>query len=233
MPQTLKYVAQLAMDNFYQNYKGETDFWELEDFISMTGNTIAGIYLQFYQQEYGMLRQERKDEVISFDAGWLLEQEVEVQKNGIGLYAKLDKPVMTFPYDKSSIGLQNIFITEPASLDELERTTIAALWQLKYIPKTSRIFFYSDTGGNASCLTISKIGIINKGNCNIKKIRVLYVPSLTDGDDIVADGIIGDAITKTVLNMRQMASNNVVDKTADQNENKIMQTELDKKTLTK
>lgn len=233
MPQQLKYVAQTAMDQFYQSYKGETDFFDLEDFISMCGNTIAGIYLQFYQQEYGMLRQERKDEVISFDAGWLLEQEVEVQKNGIGLYAKLDKPVMTFPYDRSSIGLQNIFIVEPASQDEVERTSLAALWQLKYIPKTNRIFFYSDTGGNAACLTISKIGIVNKGNCNIKKIRVLYVPSMTDGDAIVADGVIGDAITKTVLAMKQMAAENIIDKTADQNDNKIMQTEINKTTLTK
>ena len=232
MPQQLKYVAQLCMDNYFQTYKGENDFWELDDFISMCGSTIAAMYLTFYTTEYNMLRQEKKDEVISFDSGWLLEQEVEVQKNGIGLYATLNKPVMTFPYDKNSIGLQNIFITDPVSPDELERTSLGALWQLKYIPKTNRIFFYSDTG-SGSCLTISKIGIINKGNCNIKKIRVLYVPSMQDGDAIVADGIISDAISKTVLSMRQMANGNVIDQTADSNSNKIMQTEIDKNTLNK
>lgn len=232
MPQQLRYVAQLAMDNYYQNYKGEDDFWDLEDVVSMCGNTASALYSTFYQQEYAMLRQERKDEVISFDAGWLLEQEVEVKKVGDRLFAVLERPVMTFPYDKSSTGLQTIFITEPNSYDELERTSLGALWQLKYLPKTNRIFFFSDVAPT-SCMTICQIGFINKGNCNIKKIRVLYVPSMTDEMANVADGIIADVVVKTVLAMKQMAAGNVVDETADQNSNKILQTELDKKTLIK
>lgn len=220
------------MDNFYQSYKGENDFWELEDFISMCGNTIAATYLTFYQQEYSMLRQEKKDEVISFDAGWLLEQDAEVKQNGVNFYALLNNPVMTFPYDKSSIGLQTIIPIEPASTDELERTSLASLWQLKYMPKTNRIFFYSDIS-TKDCLTISKVGIINKGNCNIKKVRILYVPSMQDGLAPVPDGLISDAITKTVLSMKQIATGNVIDQTADSNSNKILQTELDKNTLSK
>lgn len=232
MPQQLRYVAQLAMDNYYQQYKGEDDYWDLEDFVSMCGNTVSGLYSTFYQQEYAMLRQERKDEVISFDAGWLLEQEAEVQKAGDRLFAVLEKPVMTFPYDQSSSGIQTIFITEPSSFDELERTNLGALWQLKYLPKTNRIFFYSDVE-KTSCVSISKLGFINKGNCNIKKIRILYIPSMSDEFANVADGIIADVVLKTVLAMKQMAANTVVDQTADQNSNKILQTELDKKTLIK
>lgn len=219
------------MDNFYQQYKTDDDFWDIDDFITMTGNTIASMYMQYYQQEYVMLRQERKDEVITFDVGWLAEQEAEVKQNGIGLYAILDKPVMTFPYDKSSSGLQTIFIIEPQTADELERTSLGSLWQLKYMPKTSRIFFYSDVTPSG-CLTISKIGFVNKGTCNIKKIRVLYVPSMEE-DAFVPDGLIADAIAKTVIAMRQMGAGNVIDKTADENQNKILQTEVNKKTLTK
>lgn len=232
MPQQLRYVAQLAMDNYYQQYKGEDDFWDLEDFVSMCGNTAAALYSTFYQQEYAMLRQERKDEVISFDAGWLLEQEVEVKKVGDRLLAVLENPVMTFPYDNSSSGIQTIFITEPNSFDELERTSIGELWKMKYLPKTNRIFFFSDVSPT-SCMTISQLGFINKGGCNIKKIRVLYVPSMTDEKSNIADGIISDVVIKTVLAMKQMASGAVVDQTADQNSNKILQTELDKKTLIK
>lgn len=234
MPQQLKYVAQLAEDLYYQQYKGDDDFFDLDDFVRNCGNTIAAMYMQFYLQEYAMQRQDRKNdaEVISFDAGWLLEQEVEVVKNGVGIYAKLDNAVMTFPYDKSSIGLQNIFITEPFSTDEVERTSLTSLWQLKYIPKTNRIFFYSEVSAN-DCLTISKIGFVNKGNCNIKKIRVLYVPSMVDENALVADGIINDAVMKTVATMKQLASGNVVDMTADGNSNKIPQTEINKQTLTK
>lgn len=230
MPQQLKYVGQMAMDQFYQQYKGDEDFWELEDFISMCGNTIASIYLTFYQQEYAMLRADRNTDGISFDAGWLLEQEATVEKKGNKLLAILDKPVMTFPYDKSSIGVQNVFISDPETSDELERSSISTLWQLNYIPKTNRIFFYSDVSA-AKCDVISSLGFVNKGNCNIKKVRVLYVPTMVDENANVPDGIIGDAIIKTVLAMRQIETGNVVDQTANQNSNKILQTELDKNTL--
>lgn len=230
MPQQLKYVAQLAMDNFYQSYKGDDDFWELSDFISMCGNTIASMYLNFYQQEYAMLRQDKKDEVVSFDAGWLLGQEVSVVKDKAGdLSADLDNPVMTFPYDRSSIGIQSVFITEPKSFDEIERISLSALWQLKYLPKVDKIFFYSNVAKDGK----GNLGFINKGDCNIKKIRVLYVPSMTDGEAVVADGIISDAVLKTVVAMKQIAEGNVVDQTADGNGNKIMQTEIDKNTLVK
>lgn len=228
MPQQLKYVAQLAMDNFYQAYKGEDDFWELEDFISQCGNTIAAMYMTYYQQEYAMLRQERKDEVVTFDAGWLVEQDGAVTGKGGYYSSTLTNPIMTFPYDKSSIGIQNVFITDPFSYDEVERTSLAALWQLKYLPKTDKIFFYSDVAADGA-----KLGFVNKGNCNIKKIKVLYVPSMVDGESVVADGLIADAISKTVLMMKQMANGNVIDETPDLNMNKVLQTELDKKTLIK
>lgn len=230
MPKQLKYVAQQAQDLYLQNYKTDNDFFDLNDFILYTGNTIAAMYMQFYQQEYAMLRQERKDEVITFDVGWLSEQEVSVEKEGDRLIAKLDSAVMTFPYDKSSIGLQSIFVIDPYSADELERTNVSMLWQLKYLPKTNRIFFYPEVNGSA-CLTITKIAFVNKGTCNIKKIKVLYVPSLDNGNASVPDGLIADAITKTVAVMRQIATNNIVDKTQDNNPNKILQTEINTNSL--
>lgn len=230
MPQQLRYVAQQAMDNFYQQYKGEDDWYDLDDFILNCGNTIAAIYLSYYQQNYAMNRQDRNGEGISFDAGWLLEQEAEVTKEGKVLFANLSNSVMTFPYDNNATGIQNVFITDPFSYDELERTTLSAIWQLQYTPKVNRIFFFSDVAATG-CESISRLGFVNKGNCNIKKIRVLYVPVMNDGYSNVADGVISDAVIKTVLAMKQMASGVVVDETENQNSNKVLQTELDKKTL--
>lgn len=226
MPQQLKYVAQLAMDNFYQAYKGETDFWELDDFITMCGNAIAATYLTFYQQQYAGLRQEKKEEVVSFDAGWLMEQDVDVKAEGRQFFAMLDSPVMTFPYDQNSIGIQNVFVIDPYIEDECERTSYSSLWHLKYLPKTNKVFFYSAVSG-IDCNLVGKIGIVNKGDCNVKKIKVLYVPLMNDGESVVPDGIIADAISKTVLLMKQMAADNVIDETADLNQNKVLQTELD------
>lgn len=223
------------MDNFYQAYKGEDDFWDIEDFVSMTGNTIASMYQTYYQQQYAMLRQDKQPEVVTFDGGWLLEQEVDVQKEKTKLYALLEKPVMTFPYDKSSVGIQNVFITDPYTEDELDRVSISSLYQLKYIPYTDKVFYYPDVSVRQDCDNegIGKIGFVNKTGCNVKKVRVLYVPVMNDADAVVPDGVISDAVTKTVLAMRQMATGNVVDETADSNQNKILQTELDKNTLVK
>lgn len=233
MPQQLKYIGQLAMDNYYLNYQGEDDFFDLEDFTTMVGNTIAGMYLTFYQQQYQMLRQEKKEEVITFDSGWLMEQDldVSVDKDTKSIYAILEKPVMSFPYDKSSTGIQNIFITDPFSSEELERVSLSSIWQLKYIPKTNVIFFCPDVSPTTCDGGYAKITFIKKGDCNIKKVRVLYVPSLNDGEAYVSDGVIGDAIIKTVMAMRQMESGQVIDQTNDGNSNKIMQSEIDKNTL--
>lgn len=225
MPQQLQYVAQLAMDNFYQQYKGENDFWELSDFISMVGNTVAGMYQDIYKQYYALIRQDKNPEVVCFDSGWLLSQELEVKKDNDGfLTATLTKPVMTFPYDRSSSGLQEIFIIEPFNTCQPERTSISALYQFKYLPKTNRVFFYQD---------MNKINFWSNIILNVKKIRVLYVPVMNDPEAPVADGIIADAITKTVSTLKQIAAGNVVDSTENQNSNKIMQTEIDKATLVK
>lgn len=235
MPQQLKYIAQLAMDSFYQSYKTQDDFWEIEDFISLMGNTIAGMYLAIYQQDFAMLRQEKKDEVVSFDSGWLLEQEIDVKKEGRNLIGYLDAPVMTFPYDRSSIGIQNVFITEPFSDNETERVTLSSLWQLKHLPKVDKVFFCTDLSSTKDCdkAGLGKIIFVNKGDCNIKKARVLYVPTMNDGNAWVADGIISDAITKTVLSMKQIEQGTIVDSTNNGNENKIIQSEIDKNTLVK
>lgn len=225
MPQQLQYVAQLAMDEFYQQYKGENDFWELTDFISMVGNTVASMYQQVYQQYYTMIRQEKNPEVVCFDSGWLLSQELEVSKDSNGfLTTTLSKPVMTFPYDKSSSGIQEIFIIEPFNTCQPERTSLSALYQLKYLPKTNRVFFYQD---------MSKINFWSNVIFNVKKIRLLYVPVMNDAEAPIADGMIAQAISTTVNDLKKIAAGNVIDSTENQNSNKVLQSELDKATLYK
>lgn len=235
MPKKLIDVAQLAMDNYYQTYKSQEDFFDLPDFVDMVGNAVSAIYLQFFREKYAMIRQDRNPELVSFDVGWLLEQELEVKKgNNDRLIATLKHPVMVFPYDTNSAGIQFVFVSEPYSDDEVERASMASLWQLKYIPKVNKIFFTPqvtvindcDAAGSGTLL------IVNKSNCNVKKVRVLYVPVLgNDGEAFVPDGIIEDAVFKTVMGMKQMATGQVIDMTANGNPNKNLQSEIDKTTV--
>ncbi len=219
MPLLLKEISQSCMDQFYQEFKSDFQFWDLQDFIDNTGNTISGMYQQYYQAQYKDLRGERKDEVVTFDTGMLAEQILEVENNNGVLSAKIVQPVMTFMYDQNFSGVQ--VVVDELNKTELERTTFTELWQLKYMPRTNRIFFYGD---------VNKINFVNKGDCNLKKVRVLYVPQMY-ADAVVADVLADDAVQQTVMQMRQLADKVVVKKTLDNNDNEIMQSEINKAAL--
>jgi hypothetical protein len=223
MPKQLKYVAQDVMDMFYRDYKGNSDFFDIDDFIEFTGNNISGIYQSFYQEKYNENVKDKKEEVVTFDSGVLSEQVIEVKDNGTGtLEGKLLFPVMSFTYDQQSVGFQDVFVIEPKESNyELERTNISSIWSLRYMPVTNRAFFYSD---------INTIKIIKKGNSNINKVRVLYIPTMFP-EAVIPDGIIEVAIEKTVQSMRTMIAGKIVKESLDGNKNEIAQTEIDQNTL--
>ena len=218
----LKLVAQQAMDNYYQQFKNDnTDFFSLEDFIQYCGNSVAAIYNTFYLEQYKEIRGDKKDEVVTFDIGWLDEMMLDVKETDGRLFSKFSKSIFTFPFDRSNTGLQNVFIVNPNDRCECERSNINNIWQLEYIPQTNKIFFYVDKGG---------LGFVNKGMCNVKKVRVLYVPSVY-ADMNVPDGIIEMVVQKTVLSMRQMADKHIVKKSLDGNDNQIIESEINKLSL--
>lgn len=217
MPKQLKYIAQQCLDLFYQNYKSDIEFWALMDAIEFTGNAAAGLYQEFYQQEYAMLRSEVKDSVIQFDTGWLDEQILPVKTEDGIVSAELKFPVMTFPYDRQQIGIQNVIYKQ----QDLDRISFSAAYQLKYLPVTPTMFFYGDR---------ARIVICNTGTKTIDEVRVLYVPSM-NADANIPDGIIEKVIMATLNLMRQAADKTVVKKSLDQNVNKILETEIDKSAL--
>lgn len=129
---------------------------------------------------------------------------------------------MTFPYDRQGVGIQLVFIEEPASgISEVERTNLSQLWQLNYLPKTDKIFFLGD---------VNKIRFVNKGNCNIKKVRAYTVPGVFP-EMSVPDGIVADSITKTVMMARQLYGNQITKQTLDQNNNKTIESEVNHATI--
>lgn len=225
MPAPLKYVGQQAMDLYYQQYKADSvDFFTLEDCTQYCGNFIAAFYQSTYNAEYNRLLQEKKQEVIGFDEGFLDEQILDVTKeSGTDLlYAKFKRPVMSFLNDKNMSGIQNVFIVDPRSgIMEIERSPVSQLWQLNYLPKTNRIFYH---GGN------DRLNFVNKGSCNLQKVRVLTVPAVFDGM-LVPDGLITDTIKGVPVMMREVWKNSVIKESLDQNKNKVMETEIDKSNL--
>lgn len=215
-------VASDAMDLYYQNFKNNNEFWTIDDFRDHCAGLVANYYQQQYQAQYAELRQEKKDEVVAFDPETLNEQVVEVKQKDGRIFAKLEKPVASFPYDQQGIGVQELFAVEQPAVT-FERSTLSAAWQLNLIPFTNRIFFYLERG---------TLQFVKKGICNVpKKIRVLYVPSTNDPDFMVPDGIREYIVTTAAMTIKEVGKGTIVKTANDGNVNKTIETEINKMAL--
>lgn len=220
MATSLQIVAQYTQDQFYQNYRSNTDFFELKDFVFHCGAAIAGAYKQEYDAHRLELRQDGREEIVSFSHDWLLEQVVPVVRKKQETFAVLTQMPMSFPFDMQDTGIQEVFSQVPFGVD-LERSNITEIWQQKHYPGTNRIFWWVDQ---------NKIRFFNKGICNVEMIRVLYVPTIADNMQ-VPDGIVEIAVINTVAKMKEIAKGIVIKKSLDGNDNKILQTEIDTSVL--
>lgn len=224
MGQQIKFIASAAMDDFNQNYSDGTSFFLIEDFIYRIGNIAADMYRTLWRQMYDEIRQERRDEVVGFEPSVLSEQVVKVKKEGMEWVGEIEKPAMSLPYDKQSSGFNNVFDAKTGI--ELERSNINETWQYQYLPYSNRLFYRIDK---------NRLKIFTKGSANIQEARMLYVPSISigDGDAELPDGMVNYVITNTVGYMRAMQQGKIIKKSLDGQENMIMESEINKESVTK
>jgi hypothetical protein len=218
----IEIAAQSSMDLYYAQYKSPSDFYDLSDFVSHCGGIVGNLYMQGYTKEYGELKQERKDEVVSFDPGILNDQLLAVDRKDGELSCKLLHPVMSFPYDEQGIGLQDIQAIKPFNGVKFERTTSSAFWQLEYVPNCNIIYYY---------LQRDKVILVNKSNVNIQEIKIWYVPSIYDPAFLVPDGIFEFVVTTAAATIKEIVKGTIIKKDIDLNPNKIIQTELNSSAL--
>ncbi len=218
MPEKLKIVAQYAMDEYFGSFTNSTSFFAIEDFIFHTGASLASIYQSAYNAQYAELRQEKSESVVTFSADWLLEQQIEVKRIDGGFVGILLERPMSFPFDKQGIGIQSV----KSRGKELDRSNVTETWMYDYLPTSDKIWYRAQG---------DKIYFFTNGECNVQKVNILYVPPVNSPESYVPDAIIKPAIEMTVGNMKQLLSGNVVKESADNNEDKIIQTEINKKAL--
>lgn len=221
MDTPLSLVAQQCMDLFYTDFKSNTDFFDLSDFILYSGNTLTGYYLSEYRQMKAEMRADRQEEVVAFSEGVLSEQVLEVKNIDGVLTSELECPVMSFPYDEQSTGIQQVLPTRSRDCQNLERSNINQIWQFKHLPITDRIFWYAD--GNEIKYFVNAIEPLNK-------VRVLYVP-LVNKNMSVPSSLIDFVTTNTVMKMKQIAAGVVVRESLSGNQNKTLETEINKSDL--
>jgi hypothetical protein len=220
MSKQLNFIGQQALDLFYQNYKSDVDFFDVDDATSYAGNAVASIYQKLFDLKRAEIRAEKKDEIVTFDVGVLSQQILNVIKSGNSYKAAFTSPIMSFFTDSNTSGIQEVIVTSPVGV-EVERTSISQLWQQKFTPSTNVIFWYSDS---------ININFIVKGNCNVNTVVVYYVPAVNE-TMLVPDGIVEDAIKETLQLMMAAKNGVVIKKSIDGNQNKIMETEIDKSQL--
>lgn len=208
-------VAQTAMDLFYQNFKANSDFFELSDFKLHCAGIVADLYRQDYTRLRAEMRADKIDEVVSFDPSILVRVPAEVKYDGDDAFAILPEPIMSFPYDNQSSGLQAVLPVLPRGL-KFERTTAVGLYQLDYVPTVPIAWF---------CVEGDRVRFANKSNGRLNKVNFLIVPGIGSDMMMVSDGIAEFVISNAAATIKQAGANVVVKQAADQNPNKILQTE--------
>lgn len=223
MPVEIQIAGQRAMDLYYQNYKSNSEFFDLADFVAHCGYVLGGVYEQEYQRARAEMRQEKKDAIIPLDAGILIMQHLKVNDEYGELFVELEIPVMTFPFDNHGVGVQDIYPLKPNNRIPFERTTATGKYALDYLPVCGVIWFY--------VASATKVVLINKTNTKLDTIGVLGAPSVDSPRLLVPDGVVEFVISNAAATIKQAAQGVIVKKAADGNPNKIIQTEADLSSL--
>jgi hypothetical protein len=210
-------VAQYAMDAYYRDYKGNSDFFDLDDFIFHCGATAADYYRQEWAAKYAELKAEKSESLVSFGEEMLIEATLQAKPINGGFCADIDFNYLTFTYDHQSGGIQNVFSRGM----ELERSSVGQKWQLNSLPVTSRIFWY---------VMGKKIFLFTNGAQNVVELQVLYIPGIGPKMEL-PDGVVKYVIDTTVSIMRQIEQGKIIKETNDGNNNAVMESEINKAAL--
>jgi hypothetical protein len=216
MATPINIVAQYVMDSYYQDFKQESEFFDLPDFVFHSGATVADYYRQDYEKQRAEIRQEKSDEIVTFTDDVLVPVTLQVKNNA----SEKLPPILSFAYDRQNSGVQEVIVTNPDGVI-VDRTNIAQIWQMRYLPKTNRIFWYLDRG---------VIKFYNVGDCNVNAIDVLYVPGISP-TMMVPDSLIDWTVNNTVQKMKAIKQGVVVKQSINNNMNPTLETEMDKSQL--
>ncbi len=218
MATPLKIVGQHVIDLFYQDYKSTSQFWDLEDGIYFAGVAYGDLLGQEYKAEYNQMLALREEGIVQFSHDWLQVEELKLKNGDDGPYIELANLPMSFPYDKQDVGIQNIFVTGSKFSGEIVRSTIASMWQDKYLPNTTTIFW---------ALLQNKIYFKSTQAAPPSAFKVVYVPEVNDNLKIPnsRENLIVQMAVQLMLKAKE---GNLVKETNDQNKNVAPVTELDR-----
>lgn len=217
----IELLAQLSMDLFYRDYSKDSDFFKIEDFIEY----CSMFYYQILQEEFdkSVIKNQKlyNNPMPTINDSWFTEREFEIKKEGNKVF--IDIPTLfSFSNDKF---ISSIKLIEPLgdSCSKYIKITKDKAPGLKFLPKSEKSVFYYPLSDKIyfENLTCSK---------SVNSIKVHYISTLEESDEnkcfSVPNPILSEIVTRCYNIFSTSRNGSVIDKTNDQNPNKLIQTEI-------
>jgi len=211
MAESIKKVAQMAMDSFYQDFRPPDGFMRLKHFEWL----CIAADSKLKQDEYAnlinnRLRMRLFDSDILMSADNYMTVELPVIKGKV----KLPYPIMTFSGDISTLGVREV--SPVGKCSPFIRLSPDEKWMACDIKDVVMWVAMCDT-----------IEIINHDVCKADNVSVSFIPQLT-GKSQVQESRKWSILNMVTVFIKSAKDGTIIDMTNDGNSNVAQQTEINK-----
>lgn len=212
MPKSVKQVAQLAMDLYYQDFKPSDAFLRIEHFVWLTITADSKLKQdEFKEQQLMNLRKKILHAEIEMSSENYDVVEVPIKNNSI----TLPQPIMSFSGDANSIGVSAVSPVGGDCAQPFIRINPDETWAACGFKDT--VFWFP-----IKC----KIEFLHlEFNCKPEKARVVYIPVL-DMNGSMQDTRVFQVLTMVVNFVKGAKEGVIVDTSNDGNPNVASQAEI-------
>lgn len=225
-------IAQNVMDLYYQDNKSDDDFFRPYHFLYMCSLAYQLLLQTEFNNSRRVSQEEESGQPIGFVSDdWFVPESVTFTRagNGTDFTCTLKYPVFNFQYDTQNSGLKEIFFEDCGKNNTFVKVPVEAKWEIKHYPAVDDVIFGYPVGATVNLMNV---------RCGIKKGIAFYIPAPADMEspdnaNISIAGPVAELVFATVFKVFDDARKGIagtgIDMTADQNKNKIPQTELAEK----
>lgn len=224
----LEILASLVQDAYHQQYAQDSDFFKLEDFKSY----CAPFYYEVLQEDFDKTMDRfirykliNPDAELVLNPAWYVIKEFDVKKEN-GKYFSTLPSIFSFNKDINFTSLRAVYPVDNIGdcCGDFAKITAEQCSTLKFLPKSDdAIYWYP----------ISDKIYFERVKCGLKKVSVAHIPNLDSDcevdDVIVPESYVAEIMTRTYNFMTVARNGGVVDKTNNQNPNRVIQTEVEVK----
>lgn len=214
-------LAQNIMDQYYQQYRSDTDFFRLYHFKYMAAIGYAKLVQDEYKEQYEKNKAEEGYGYLSAPSDWLVSEKKKVDRDDEDQYfVELDNFPMTFLFDNQNTAIQDVEPVGNNNCREFQRIQKDLLWQYKLLSDFTDVTYWFVDG--------KKI-IFKNLLCKPKEVKITYIPGLSINIDdnfnipVTKEADVFDWVLNRLIIARQ---GTVIDWSQDGNPNKTVQHEI-------